>query len=527
MNKIALSLFPLLLCVGCVDTADPADGTVSQADTIPSPDNPVDACHHMANGGAQVLGDATHPVNIYNLYWGTAFWNETGFGGGAMWRDQIDTAWRFLGNDHAYFNAVQQYGTGTGRFAGSLVTGNPPATVNNDDIQNFVTSVTSKYTLTGIAPTVNDVYVVYLPNGVVSTGDIGLGGHHWFFYHPEDGRRVVGATIPWAGGDSVSINIDRFTTYASHELFEAMAHPISTEAGWREVGDPCETLPAWSLDGYDVPRIYSNRSCGCVTSEGVGAGLKDFNGDGLSDILWQNSSTGAVAFWSIGRDSKVASAATLNWTANTPWLGVGVADFNGDHKPDVLWHNPSSGEVGIWLVNGTTVTRGFDLEWNVPGTTWQVRGTGDFNGDGSADILWHNATTGQLSVWYLSGGHIIGSAALSRTSVGTANSVMGTGDFDGDGNVDVLWHNPTTGVVSVWLMRGTTVRSIESLDGSYAGTDWKLMGTEDFDDDGLIDLAWHNTTTGEVGIWYLSGMKVRDYVNVDWTAAPPWRVISR
>jgi hypothetical protein len=34
---------------------------------------------------------------------------------------------------------------------------------------------------------------------------------------------------------------------------------------------------------------------------------------------------------------------------------------------------------------------------------WQVVGVGDFNGDGYADVLWFNASTGQLSYWLLDG----------------------------------------------------------------------------------------------------------------------------
>src|SRR5262249_58032667 len=34
---------------------------------------------------------------------------------------------------------------------------------------------------------------------------------------------------------------------------------------------------------------------------------------------------------------------------------------------------------------------------------WQVVGVGDFNGDGRADVLWFNADTGELGEWVLDG----------------------------------------------------------------------------------------------------------------------------
>ena len=67
-------------------------------------------------------------------------------------------------------------------------------------------------------------------------------------------------------------------------------------------------------------------------------------------------------------------------------------DFNGDSLSDILWQqNTSSGEASIWEMNGNTLTGGGPVSPN-PGPAWKAIGTGDFNGDGDSDILFQNTT---------------------------------------------------------------------------------------------------------------------------------------
>ncbi|HEX5499617.1 MAG TPA: VCBS repeat-containing protein, partial [Thermomicrobiales bacterium] len=71
-------------------------------------------------------------------------------------------------------------------------------------------------------------------------------------------------------------------------------------------------------------------------------------------------------------------------------------DFNGDGMSDVLWQN-DSGAVSIWEMNGTSVLSNPTLGVN-PGPAWHAIGSGDFNGDGFADVLWQN-DSGAVSIW--------------------------------------------------------------------------------------------------------------------------------
>ena len=72
------------------------------------------------------------------------------------------------------------------------------------------------------------------------------------------------------------------------------------------------------------------------------------------------------------------------------WHAIGTGDFNGDGKSDILWQN-TSGQAAIWEMNGTNIIASPALSPK-PGPSWKAVGTGDFNGDGKSDILWQNTT---------------------------------------------------------------------------------------------------------------------------------------
>jgi hypothetical protein len=80
------------------------------------------------------------------------------------------------------------------------------------------------------------------------------------------------------------------------------------------------------------------------------------------------------------------------------WHAIGTGDFDGDGKADILWQN-DNGSAGIWTMNGTSLTGSVSLP--NPGAGWHLIGTDDFNGDGKSDILLRNAD-GTPQVWLMS-----------------------------------------------------------------------------------------------------------------------------
>ena len=177
-------------------------------------------------------------------------------------------------------------------------------------------------------------------------------------------------------------------------------------------------------------------------------------------------------------------------------------DFDADGRSDVLWRN-DDGRLVDWLgtASGGFAGNGAHFSTTVS-ADWQVEGTGDFNGDGRVDILWRNTSTGQIADWLgtMTGG-FEANGANSRSAVSTAWHVAGVGDFNGDGRSDILWINDA-GMVADWL--GTATGGFAGNGANSANTvaaDWDVAGVGDFNGDGRSDVLWRNTATGQVMDW--------------------------
>jgi len=87
--------------------------------------------------------------------------------------------------------------------------------------------------------------------------------------------------------------------------------------------------------------------------------------------------------------------------------------------------------------------------WPWADPSLSVVGVGDFNGDGTTDILFRNATTGWLGQFVMHNGQ------STWASIGWADpalQVAGVGDYTGSGTSDILFRNPTSGALGEFVM---------------------------------------------------------------------------
>ena len=87
-----------------------------------------------------------------------------------------------------------------------------------------------------------------------------------------------------------------------------------------------------------------------------------------------------------------------------------LGDFNGDGRDDFIWRNGTTGDMSMWLMNGTSVTPN---NFANVGGNWNIAGVGDLNGDGRDDVVWRDQTTGNTSLWFMNGGTIVSQSGLN------------------------------------------------------------------------------------------------------------------
>ena len=210
-----------------------------------------------------------------------------------------------------------------------------------------------------------------------------------------------------------------------------------------------------------------------------------------------------------------SSAAQTDAIAGPNGKVRGAPDFDGDGNADLLWYNATTGQTSVWLMNGTTAKTA-TLVLTHP--QWKVIATPDLNGDRKSDLLWYNATTGQTSTWLMNGTSVIDSAVL----LADANwKVIATPDLNGDGKSDLLWYNAATGQTSAWLMSGNTATGTAVLPSD---SNWNVIATPDLNGDGKSDLLWYNAATGQTSVGLMNGLQ--ETTTAVLLAHPDWKIVS-
>jgi len=210
------------------------------------------------------------------------------------------------------------------------------------------------------------------------------------------------------------------------------------------------------------------------------AGIGDANGDGRDDVYVQDS-TGLLWVYIVAADgiSFDNGASGTPVTVPAGWSVVSIGDYNGDGRSDVVVQNDSSGQLWTYITAADGISFDSQASGSVAGVPagWNWSGGGDFTtGTASSDLTVQNGAGGIVWVYATNADGVSLDAGASALNVGATSgstdlTVQGIADFNADGIADTLVTNPSDGFMYVFLNAGpgasSNVHSIAQATGGF------------------------------------------------------------
>jgi hypothetical protein len=238
-----------------------------------------------------------------------------------------------------------------------------------------------------------------------------------------------------------------------------------------------------------------------ITAAGSPVLVQDFNGDGIPDLLLSDNLNGSITILLGNGDG------TFRLAPGSPFFPLGgvspivVADFNGDGILDIA--AAGGYYLGIMLGNGdgSFTQMPFTSSTLYEASVWDSMVTGDFNGDGIADLAVKDWTNQSVTIFLGNGDGTFTkkfSVTLSTTSAGSPTT-FASGDFNGDGKLDlaVPIYGGSSG--SLAILFGNGDGTFYSAPGSpVAVENWpNRVAVGDFNGDGIADILVAAQTSGQ------------------------------
>ncbi|MFN2272298.1 MAG: FG-GAP repeat domain-containing protein [Anaerolineae bacterium] len=256
-----------------------------------------------------------------------------------------------------------------------------------------------------------------------------------------------------------------------------------------------ETTEVWRNDGGGTFTLASTAPPGIYQG---GAAWGDYDDDGDLDIL-VTGDTGSGLVTEVWRNPRCPTPRTFTQISTTltgiEAGDVAWGDYDDDGDPDILltgngtevWRNEGDGTFSLASTAPTDV--------HSSSAAW-----GDYDDDGDLDILLagHTGSAPTTEVWRNEDGLTFTQAITNITGVYIADTAWG--DYDDDGDLDILLSGYTnSGGIAAEVWRNEDGLTFTQAITNITGTSYGSVAWGDYDDDGDIDILLSGyTASGDV-----------------------------
>ena len=316
----------------------------------------------------------------------------------------------------------------------------------------------------------------------------------------------------YSKGDAVIPSATEFTLYTAKTSVPAGQNGPPNTAYWQTAEQYSTELQSTHSGTVSTPPSSDNINTNEIDdlgtpgnidgSSGTSSVAGDLNGDGIPDIVWQKSGTNETRFWYMNTDGTKKSEFDLVHSAGSVWKLSSLGDMNNDGNVDLLWQKEDGSTVFCYYMDGSGgITQGVSLASGVA-AGWRFASAADYNGDGDVDFLWHSTSKGSTVCWHFDGNGVVNGFSPLGSGIGDVFNSYSGQDMNADGNSDVIYQNSNNGRVLVWYFDNNknilgTNKYFETLDTSL-----KVVGAKDYDKDGAVDILLQHSTTGVAKIVY-------------------------
>ncbi len=199
--------------------------------------------------------------------------------------------------------------------------------------------------------------------------------------------------------------------------------------------------PPWSdKEGWEKHEYYSTIQTGDIDGDGA-AELLGRGGSGIDAYKWSGSS------WSLLKADSPNWSDKEGWNKSQYYSTIQTGDIDGDGADELLGRAAKGMDTNEWNGSDWTNVRSDSPSWS-DDAGWDKAEyyatiqTGDFNGDGAAELLARSATAIESYGWHGSGWTTIETDDPKLSDSHWANegnySTIQMGDIDGDGDDDLV-----------------------------------------------------------------------------------------